>query len=193
MVRGRPEPAVSSGAAKEDLLQHTLGSAPGQTSLPPSARTRPLGSGGSVLPELAQAPARERKWWRHPAFMVSIGLTFVALASAVTWFIISALNDDSVAVTGLELTIDGGNAHLDWSGPDAAYSVYAVHGDGDVTDLTQTVAFGTEAWLPAAAGLYENDTCFVVRPTATSGEVSLDAATLGSQRAQSVCVADASS
>lgn len=193
MVRGRPEPAVSSGAAKEDLLQHTsLGSAPGQTTLPPGVRTRPLGTAGSVLPELADAPARERKWWRHPAFMVSIGLTFVALASAVTWFIISAMNDDSVAVSGLELTIDGGNAHLDWSGPDAAYSVYAVHGDGEMTDLTQWVR-GTEAWLPAAAGLYENDTCLVVRPTATTGEVSLDAATLGSQRAQSACVADAGS
>lgn len=175
-------------------MQHTsLGSAPGQTSLPPGVRARPLGSTGSVLPELAEAPERERKWYRHPAFIVSISLTFVALAGAVTWFIISALNDDSVTVSGLELSIDGGNAHLDWSGPDAAYSVYAVHGDGEVTDLTQAVVFGTEAWLPAAAGLYENDTCFVVRPTAITGDVSLDAATLGSQRGQSTCVPDAAS
>ncbi|SIN92908.1 hypothetical protein [Agromyces cerinus] len=170
----------------------SLGSAPGQTALPQTAGTRPLGTTGSVLPELAEAPAQERKWWRHPAFMVSIGLTFVALASAITWFIITAVNDDSIAVSGLGLSIDGGNAHLDWSGPDAAYSVYAVHGDGETTDLTQWVT-GTEAWLPSALGLYENDTCFVVRPTATTGEVSLDAATLGAQRAQSACVADATS
>ena len=170
----------------------SLGTAPGQTHLPHTGVTRPLGTTGSVLPELAEAPAHERKWWRHPAFIVSIALTFVALAGAVTWFIISALNDDSVAVSGLSLSVDGGNAHLDWSGPDAAYSVYAVHGDGESTDLTQWVT-GTEAWLPAALGIYENDTCFVVRPTATSGDVSLDASTLGSQRAQSACVADAAS
>ncbi|MGH3706075.1 MAG: hypothetical protein ACRDT9_15680, partial [Agromyces sp.] len=156
-----------------------------------TAGARPLGTSGSVLPELAEAPASERKWWRHPAFMVSIGLTVLALAGAATWFIISAVNDDSVAVSGLTLQIEDGNAHLDWSGPDAAYSLYAVHGSGEVVDLTQFVHGGTEAWVYSAAGRYEDDTCFVVRPTSSTGDVALDAETLSAQRGQSACVTDA--
>lgn len=167
----------------------TLGAAPGQTRLDSSGGIRPLGTTGSVLPELAEAPERERAWWRHPAFLVSIALTVLALLGAAAWFIVSALTDDSARVSDLSVVDDGGNAHLDWSGPDADYSLYAMHGDGDGVDLTQRVR-GTEAWIPSAAGLYENDTCFVVRPSSVTGEVSLDAATLDAQRGQSVCIAD---
>lgn len=186
-------PTVAGSPAPTAVPRASIGTAPGQPALRSSAGTRPLGTAGSVLPELAEAPQSERKWWRHPAFIVSIALTVLALAGAATWFIISAATDDSVAVSGLGLQIDEGNAHLDWSGPDAAYSLYAVHGNGDVVDLTQFVRGGTEAWVYSAAGLYESDTCFVVRPTAVGGDVELDAATLASQRAQSVCVADAAS
>lgn len=167
----------------------TLGSAPGQTRLDSAGTVRPLGTTGSVLPELAEAPERERKWWLHPAFLVSVGLTVLALLGAAAWFIVSALTDESVRVSGLAISDDAGNSHLDWSGPDAAYSLFAVHGDGQVVDLSQLVR-GTEAWIPAAAGLYEDDTCFVVRPADISGDVSLDAAALEGQRGQGTCVAD---
>lgn len=181
----------TSGASPASAPRASIGTSPGQPALRSTAGARPLGTAGSVLPELAEAPASERKWWRHPAFMVSIGLTVLALAGAATWFIISAVNDDSVAVSGLTLQIEGGNAHLDWSGPDAAYSLYAVHGSGEVVDLTQFVHGGTEAWVYSAAGLYEDDTCFVVRPTSSTGDVALDAETLSAQRGQSACVTDA--
>ncbi|MEV1131378.1 hypothetical protein [Agromyces sp. NPDC049794] len=151
---------------------------------------RPLGSTGSVLPELAEAPQRERKWWLHPAFLVSVGLTVLALLGAAAWFVIAAVTDDSVQVTGLSISDDAGNAHLDWNGPDSAYAVFAVHGDGEVVDLSQLIR-GTEAWIPSAAGLYGDDTCFVVRPASVDAEVSLDASALGGQRGQSTCVADA--
>ncbi|MFC9560938.1 hypothetical protein [Agromyces sp. NPDC056965] len=185
-------PMPSTGAASPSPASRaSLGTSPGQPALHSTAGARPLGTSGSVLPELAEAPASERKWWRHPAFLVSIGLTVLALAGAATWFIISAVNDDSVAVSGLTLQIEDGNAHLDWSGPDAAYSLYAVHGSGEVVDLTQFVHGGTEAWVYSAAGLYEDDTCFVVRPTSSTGDVALDAETLSAQRGQSACVTDA--
>ena len=106
----------------------TIGAAPGQTRLLSGGGIRPLGTTGSVLPELAEAPERERKWWLHPAFIVSVCLTVLALLGAAAWFTISALTDDSARVTGLTVSEDGGNAHLDWSGPDADYSVFAVHG-----------------------------------------------------------------
>ena len=168
----------------------TIGAAPGQTRLLSGGGIRPLGTTGSVLPELAEAPERERKWWLHPAFIVSVGLTVLALLAAAAWFTISALTDDSARVSGLTVTEDGGNAHLDWSGPDADYSVFAVHGDGEVVDLTQMVVNDTEAWIPSALGLYDRDTCFVVRPAAATDDVSLDAATLEGQRGQSACIAD---
>lgn len=166
-----------------------LGSAPGQTRLDTAVDARPLGTTGSVLPELAEAPVRQRKWWLHPAFIVSMSLTVLALLGAAAWFIVSALTDDSVRVSGVTVSDDAGNAHVDWSGPDAAYELFAVHGDGEIVDLSQLVR-GTEAWIPAAAGLYDDDTCFVVRPASISDDVSLDASTLDGQRGQSTCVAD---
>lgn len=171
-------------------VAHTsLGSAPGQTRLDAATEVRPLGTTGSVLPELAEAPQRERKWWLHPAFIVSVCLTLLALLGAAAWFIVAALTDDSVRVSNLTVSDDAGNAHLDWDGPDAAYALFAVHGDGELVDLGQLVR-GTEAWIPAAAGLYDHDTCFVVRPASVTGDVSLDASALGGQRGQSTCIVD---
>ncbi|MCD2441625.1 hypothetical protein LQ757_04975 [Agromyces sp. SYSU K20354] len=166
-----------------------VGTAPGQPRLDTAGVVRPLGTTPSVLPELAEAPQAERKWWRHPAFIVSIGLTVLALLGLAAWLIVAALTDDSVRVTGLEISDDGGNVHLTWSDPHGDVALYAVHGDGEVVDLTQWV-HGDEAWIPAATALYESDTCFVVRPASTTDDVSLDAATLGSQRGQGACVAD---
>ena len=166
-----------------------VGTAPGQPRLDTAGAVRPLGTTGSVLPELAEAPQSERKWWRHPAFIVSVGLTVLALLGLAAWLIIAALTDDSVRVTGLDISDDGGNVHLTWGDPHGDVALYAVHGDGEVVDLTQLV-HGHEAWVPAATGQYESDTCFVVRPASTTADVSLDAAALGSQRGLSACVAD---
>jgi hypothetical protein len=151
---------------------------------------RALGAGASVLPELAEAPQRERPWWRHPAMIVSMITTVLALGGALAWWIVSIVTDDSVRVNGVSIAIEGGNAHLDWDGPDAAYTLYAVAADGEATDLTQLVR-GTEAWVPTAAGLYDDATCFVVRPANVEAEVTLDAASLEGQRAGGVCIADA--
>lgn len=170
--------------------QTVIGLSTGQPALHARVGARTLGSGASVLPELSEAPARERPWWRHPAFLVSTILTLLALIGAAVWFIISAVTDDSVRVGGLSISIEGGNAHLDWSGPDAAYTLYAVDADGSATDLTQLVR-GTEAWLPAAGPYYDDTTCFVVRPAGRTGDVTLDPAALESQRGAASCIADA--
>ncbi|WP_394552993.1 hypothetical protein ACDF64_01380 [Agromyces sp. MMS24-JH15] len=170
--------------------RNVVGRATGQPSLGAHAGSRSLGGGAAVLPELAEAPARARRWWSHPAFLVSVILAVLALGAGIAWWIVSSLADDAVRVDGLAITIEGGNAHLDWSGPDADYALAAVAADGTATDLTQLVR-GTEAWVPSAAGLYDDATCFVVRPAHATGEVALDASTLASQGGASVCVADA--
>ncbi|QAY73139.1 hypothetical protein ET445_07045 [Agromyces protaetiae] len=169
-----------------------VGRAPGQPDLAGHAGARALGNGSSVLPELAEAPSKARHWWRHPAFLVSSILTVLALGAAVAWWIVSVLNDDSVKVDALTISVEGGMAHLDWSGPDAAYALFAVTGDGSATDLTQWVR-GTEAFVPQAAGVFDDATCFVVRPAHEQGAVSLQASDLSGQRGASACVADAGS
>ncbi|QEO15123.1 hypothetical protein FLP10_12400 [Agromyces intestinalis] len=168
-----------------------IGHGPGQPALGARAGSRSLGGGAAVLPELAEAPARERRWWKHPAFIVSMILTVLALGAALAWWIVSMVTDTSVRVDGLSISIEGGNVHLDWSGPDAEYALFAVAADGTATDLTQLVVASTEAWVPSAAGLYDDATCFVVRPAQVSGAVTLDAATLQSQGGAGTCVADA--
>lgn len=180
-----PMPSTAVGRA-------SVGGAAGQPQLGGRAGVRALGSGSTVLPELAEAPPHTRRWWLHPAFLVSVGLTVLALAGLATWMIVSAVGDSDVRVSGLAASTESGNLRLDWSGPDADYSLYAVAGDGTATDLTGFVT-GTEAWLPAAAGLYDERSCFVVRPAAEQGEVSLDAAAVDAQRGASICAADAAS
>ncbi|MFK4728708.1 hypothetical protein ROT00_03385 [Agromyces mediolanus] len=165
--------------------------APGRTAQL-AGGARALGSGTSVLPELADAPPRTRRWWLHPAFLVSVGLTFLALAGALAWWIVSMATDSSVRVEGLSASVESGNLRLDWSGPDADYQLFVVGGDGETADLSGLVR-GTEAWIPAAAGLYDDRSCFVVRPGGIDAEVSLDAATLSGQRGAGVCAADAAS
>ncbi|MEF3403279.1 hypothetical protein [Agromyces sp. CCNWLW203] len=170
----------------------TVGGAAGQPQLGSRGGVRALGSGGSVLPELSDAPPHVRRWWLHPAFIVSVSLTFLTLAGLVAWLIVSALTDSSVKVSALSVSTESGNLRLDWSGPDADYALFAVSGDGTASDLTGFVT-GTEAWLPAAAGLYDDRTCFVVRPAGDQGEVSLDAASVADQKGASICAADADS
>ncbi|WP_139416342.1 hypothetical protein [Agromyces laixinhei] len=170
----------------------TVGDAAGQPKLGGRGGDRALGNGGSVLPELTEAPERVRRWWLQPAFIVSVCLTFLALAALAAWLIVSALTDSNVKVSALSASTESGNLRLDWSGPEADYALFAVSGDGTASDLTGFVT-GTEAWLPAAAGLYDDRTCFVVRPAGDQGEVSLDAGTVAGQKGASICAADAAS
>ena len=173
-----------------------LGKAPGQPSLyapglPAGPVKRELMSGAAVLPELEEAPAPQRKLWRHPAFLVSIITTFLALVTLVVLLLVGVFSGGDPRVTGLELTVGDGNAHLSWSGPDVAYSLYAVAGSEDIVDLSQAVREGREAWIPVAIGQFDHETCFVVRPSSVTAEVSLGADELDTQGAQSTCVADA--
>lgn len=169
-----------------------IGTDPGQTRLRADGPKPPLGRGGWPLPELTARQQRPKRWWRHPAFLVSAILTILAMLGMAAWMVVSAMLSSDVVVSDIALTVQDGNAHLDWEGPDAAYSVYAVHGDGTATDLSQFVIESTEVWLPQSTGAFESDTCFVVRAAASADKpVALDAAALAREGAQSVCVAQA--
>lgn len=166
----------------------SIGDEPGRPRV--GAAIRELGSGGAPLPEIVEAPERQRPWWRHPAFIVSIVTTFLALGAAAAWWIISMVTDDSVKVSNLAITAEAGNIVLQWEGPDAEYALYEVSSRGDVTDLSQRVV-GVSAWIFSAAGLYDDGSCFVVRPASRTEEVTLDAASLQAQNGAAVCVVDA--
>lgn len=166
-----------------------IGGEPGRPRVGASA-DRDLGSGIEVLPEIVQTPAKLRPWWLHPAFVVSIILTFLTGAGALAFWIVTMITDDSVKVSNLSIAAEAGNVTLRWEGPDAAYALYEVSADGEVNDLTQLVR-GTSAAVFSAADLFDEGSCFVVRPAGESGEVSLDAATVQSQDGAAVCVADA--
>ena len=166
-----------------------IGAEPGRTHVG-AAAVRELGTGSAVLPEIIETPKRQRPWWLHPAFVVSIILTFLTIVAAVVWWILAMINDDSVRVSDLSIGIESGNVALHWSGPDAEYALYEVSADGDVTDLTQLVR-GTSAWIHSAAGLYDDGSCFVVRPGGMDGEVTLDADALQGQRGAAACVSAA--
>lgn len=167
----------------------SIGDEPGRPRIGASS-VRDLGSGGAPLPEIVEAPERQRPWWLHPAFIVSVITTFLALGAAAAWWIVSMVTDDSVKVTGLTIRSEAGNIVLHWDGPDADYALYQVSGGGDVTDLSQMVR-GTSAWVFSAAALYDDSSCFVVRPASRTEEVSLDAASLQAQNGAAACVADA--
>lgn len=185
MARAAQAPVPSPGP------HVTLGTAPGATRID-SARgdKRPLLQGSSVLPELQQAETKIRAWWKHPAFLVSMILSILALLAMAAFMIVPLFFDDDVVVSDLHATEGENTLHLQWSGPDVEYAVFSVAGDGTVLDITQTVA-GTHAWIPNAAGLFDQDTCFVVRDAELDAEVTLNAEQLQEQGAQSVCVADA--
>lgn len=169
-----------------------IGVEPGQPRLRASGPKPPLGRGGWPLPELSARQQKPKRWWLHPAFLVSAALTLLAMGGMAAWMIVSALTTSEVRVSDISLSLEGGAARIDWSGPEAVYSLYAVGGDGTVEDLSQLVLRSTEAWLPAASGTFSDDTCFVVRSAEHSSEpVTLNAADLSAQGAQSICVADA--
>lgn len=171
-----------------------LGRAPGHPSLysstlPASPVKRELMSGAAVLPELVDAPVAERKLWKHPAFIVSIITTFLAIVTVVVLMLVGVFSGGDPRVSSLELDVGDGNAQLSWSGPNVPYALYAVDGSDEMVDLSQRVR-GREAWIPVALGLFDRETCFIVRAASVTEQVSLRADDLDAQGAQSTCVAD---
>ncbi|WP_156761674.1 hypothetical protein [Microbacterium karelineae] len=184
------DPQFGAGAARGVVI----GGETGHTRLRTPSAKPPLGPGGWPLPQLTARQQRPRAWWRHPALLVSTILTVLALLGMTAWMIVSSILSSDVVVSDISIELDGGNARVDWSGPDAAYNLYAVDGDGAVTDLTQFVLASTDAWLPSATGTWTDTTCFVVRSAEhVELPVTLGAAELAAQGAQSTCIADAGS
>ncbi|MFT4220241.1 MAG: hypothetical protein QM611_06960 [Microbacterium sp.] len=169
-----------------DAARPSLESAPGAL--------RPMETFGEVLPELEEAPAARRPLWRHPAFLVSIGTTLLAIVAAVVFLLLGGGSQRAVA-SDLQLEVTENAVRVTWSGPDAPYQVVVVGGPaGAEVDVSQTVT-GTEAWLPRAAGLVDDRSCIVVRPADGNEKapVSLERATLDEQGAVAGCVSDAAS
>lgn len=158
-----------------------------------TASKRPLGSEIGVLPELEEREEKKRPLWRHPAFIVSAILTLLAIGVGGTLMVISLTSAGPPTVSKLSIAAGSGNVRLTWSGPDVPYDLYVTDADGtSAVDLTQLVR-GREAWVPRAAQLFTDDSCFVVRAAESSpgAAVSTDPDELSAQGAQSVCVADA--
>ncbi|MGO2660672.1 hypothetical protein [Mycetocola reblochoni] len=177
----------------DDNRAETLGWEQGQTALYSSetgtaGQKRPLESGRGVLPELAEAQPTQRSMWRHPAFLISIITTGLALVAVVVIFVVGILRPSSTPVTDLSLSGGDTNVRLSWSGGDEPYSAYVIDGRGDAVDVSARIRGGSELWLPVALGLYDDDSCFVVRPAAVTAQPSLVAQTLADQGGQSVCM-----
>lgn len=179
----RSPAGLSQGAVR-------VGAVTGRPSLDAApAPIRPLEISGEVLPELAEKPEKVRSLWLHPAMLVSIATTLVALVVLAVLLVLGVFAPSSAA-NGLTLTVGDDNVRATWSGPDVPYQVVVVGGpSGEEVDVSQLVA-GTEAWIPRAMGLIDERSCVVVRPASTSAEpVSLDAAALASQGGASACLA----
>jgi len=151
---------------------------------------RGLVSGATVLPEITEAPPAPRRLWKHPAFIVSMITTVLALGVGITLIVLSAVSGGPPRVSGLDVAAGSGSVSLSWGGPNTAYDVYVVGGDGEITDVSQLVR-GRDVWIPRSLGYVDDDSCFVVRARSVAGDVSLSADELDAQGAASVCVADA--
>lgn len=159
---------------------------------PPSSTPvkRGLVSGATVLPEITEAPPAVRKLWKHPAFIVSMITTVLALGVGVTLLVLSAVSGGPPRVTGLDITAGSGGVALSWSGPNTPYDLYVVGGGGEVADISQIVR-GRDAWISRTFQYFDDDSCFVVRARSVTGDVSLGADALDAQGAASICVSDA--
>ncbi|WP_167050781.1 hypothetical protein [Salinibacterium sp. ZJ77] len=170
----------------------------------PAAGSAPdLRATGQVLPELEPEAEKRRRLWRHPAFIVSMATTLIALIAAVVLLVMGAFGGQS-AITQMGIDRTSGNVRVHWVGTGEPVELYAIGGpSAEVLDLTQTVT-GDEAWIPLGALVIDDSTCLVVRPAAADAaeptadgkpaprvEVTNDAGALAEQRGASVCVADA--
>lgn len=194
-----PVPSAPSPERRADATGGTrLGWDPGQPALyeqwgvPASAPKRSMGSDIGVLPELERTETARRPLWKHPAFIVSAALALVAVVMAVVMVVHAVTTEGPPRVRDLAVESGTGNVHVSWSGPDVAWSVYVVEPGTKPVDVTKQ-ARGTELWLPSSGGLYDADSCFVVRATAANqGEaVPTDAGTRSAQGADQVCLGDA--
>ncbi|TFB77334.1 hypothetical protein E3O06_00850 [Cryobacterium glaciale] len=187
-------PAAPTATAPADLPATALGFETGRSTLQatqPGAPKRSLESGSDVLPELDEAPSRKRSVLMHPAFLVSVGLTLLAIIGLIVWLVIGAQNSDAAA-TSVAVTTTSGNVQVTWDGPNVPYALFVVGGPGgDVLDVSQLVT-GREAWIPRAALLIDDGSCVVVRPAERGVDetVALDQSALDAQGAASACVAD---
>lgn len=171
--------------------RNALGDAPGQPQLRASGPGIALASASNAIPELEAAAEKPRSIWRHPAFLVSMILTVLALVVAVVLIVWTLVSGGRGAVTDPAISVADGNAHVSWSS-DEPVDLYVVTGD-DVVDVSQLI-IGDEAWVPAALGLYESTSCFVIRPASESAQdVVLDSDALAAQGGVSACVRDATS
>ena len=169
--------------------RNVLGGAPGQPQLRASGPGVALAPASNAIPELEASAEKPRSIWRHPAFLVSMILTVLALIAAGVLIVWSLLAGGGGAVSNPEISVEGGNAHVSWSS-DGPVDLYVVTGD-DVLDVSQLIV-GDEAWVPAALGFYESTSCFVIRPASESAQdVTLDSDALAAQRGASACVRDA--
>ncbi len=161
--------------------------------VPAGPRLRPLASESTgVLPELAEVEQKPRSLWRHPAFVVSMALTTLAIIATAVLLIVNIVGGQAPPVESAEIEAGGGNLHLTWTGA-SDVDLYAVTG-GETLDLSQLIRGGAEAWVPAGLGFYDDSTCFVIRPSVEAEAetpVSLTADALAEQGAASVCVAEA--
>ncbi|MFJ4219885.1 hypothetical protein [Curtobacterium luteum] len=197
-----PVPAVPSAPAPghhgDRGAGARLGWDPGQPALyeqwgvPATAPKRAMGSDIGVLPELERTETTRRPLWKHPAFIVSAVLAFVAVVMAVVMIVHAVTAEGPPKVQDLAVEQGSGNVHVSWSGPDVAWSVYVVEPGTKPVDVTGQ-ARGTELWLPTSGGLYDADSCFVVRATAANQgkAVPTDAGTRSAQGADQVCLGDA--
>lgn len=160
--------------------------------VPAAYPKRPLSSGNDSLPELAEENVTPRRMWRHPAFLVSIITTLLALIAGGVLMVMGALSDGVPTVNDLDITAGEGNVHLTWSGPDTPYSLFVIQpGSDEAVDISQLVR-GREAWIPLYADLIDDNSCFVVRAAEiTATTIDTDAETLEDQGAMSTCVNDA--
>ena len=169
-----------------------LGVASGQPTLTASGPAPELSTKADVLPELEEAVHEARPMWKHPAFLVSMILTVLALIAAGVFAAIGLLGGEPERAGNAGIAITNDNAHITWAGQ-GPMSLYAVSGS-DAVDISQLIMAEGEAWVPRALGLYDSATCFVIRPASIGDEpVTLDADALASQRATSVCASGASS
>lgn len=151
---------------------------------------RGLVSGATVLPEITEAPPAVRKLWKHPAFIVSMITTVLALGVGGTLIVLAAISGGPPRVSGLDITTGSGGVALSWSGPNTPYDLYVVGGGGEVADISQLVR-GRDAWISRTFQYFDDDSCFLVRASSVTGDVLLGADALDAQGAASICVSDA--
>lgn len=196
-VPSAPSPSTSAGPSQQ--RQGTrLGWDPGQPALyeqwgvqSPTPK-RAMGSDIGVLPELERTETTRRPLWRHPAFLVSAALALIAVVIGAVLVVRAVTAEGPPSPSGLAVQSGSGNVRVSWKGDDVAWSVFVVEPGTKPVDVSRLVR-GTEVWIPKSSGLYDADSCFVVRATADNQgkSVPTDAGALSDQGAKQVCVGDA--